>query len=1132
MSENVKNIPSLEETDLPILRNLLGRADTYHDFGYQKSISRGETCQINDQGNGAFNTDMLNKSGNFYKKSDTQNTILHKELQEGIAIEAILNAHENSFRSRQIFSDLGIKANDFEHFMIKLYRHLYPDFFKSHKRFYLSHGLDEGEENKALSEIRKYLFEDVVDNGNIGIFIDTCTNGKVKEMFSQLSIGTHEKDVFSLTCLAQDWDEATTHNKNRIHGSLSFQNHNSNIEIGETFETKIGFGMKDKHLDSLIMRGYEIASSQYLHRQKLKFSVNNMCQLMKANAQPDAGHQATNNVEEANNIILNLTQSNIMKQTLPQDTGLENLLRVLTEIYPGKSELVKMTNFLYDIKRSMDYGQAEIVKYCNSKGGTVTPTQVYNKNGKVENVTFPSITNVSRFYFMTMDKLAWLRCIINNIPSIFTTTTNEVIVCPQRSYSQDPLEILETKLKNVNGLLDQIKNIDIADHSQNGTLKNINDSLENILKSWIKASSNAIIGNIEKRTDIDEDGKKWRKDVIEDFNTNVVQKLQQYQFRLISKISQFFNRIVSTEKDQVVKNIDEIIQLQTLRVTDSTSVDIQKRMKDLNSIYTQLIKLKNSIEISNSVHLFDMFEKNDKEHLPGFGAFTQIEVLAQKKGSPNGDAKYLARLLRIKGIELLTFNKLLQQMLKTPVLVPDGVETKTSLSPNTTTYVGIYTSHLFPKLVSKQSPRRMQFDDNTLLLQCNEIVNLFRNYVDAMEPSIDEMISSFDRDMDIFYTSGGGGVGGRAKTQTTKQLASEMLGKVRKKQKKQKLRQIQQQKLLRKKQQPLQLEQMEMDESQVLDLNAKWNKSFDDLLAKYDRDDLILESDRTYKNLIKIALSFKNNNELIELFKISKNETRPNYFRMISSLAEEMNLNERLHLLHISMDMSIQCTQENKLLSLYLPLCKKGALSNIIQEELNKEMLPYLNLKGHKTINLSTHENVLYGWIKDNDGTLKTQVQNNCNEFLLYVFSNLFATDDIVNNYLKGEYLVKEQLERIQKIRMMLESFTNEKVRYVLYSFFLNALKDCFPIISKSQDYDSMSNGEILMNLFDEYYEKEPTKKSSKRRPQENNTYGSNKHRRVGGRPPTKAMPHMKDYYTKYYKRYSELYYRDTKYNV
>jgi len=62
---HVRNV--LEEVELPTLRNLLARADTYHDFGYHASITRvqGSKCTI-DNNNGKFNSNMLNKSENFY----------------------------------------------------------------------------------------------------------------------------------------------------------------------------------------------------------------------------------------------------------------------------------------------------------------------------------------------------------------------------------------------------------------------------------------------------------------------------------------------------------------------------------------------------------------------------------------------------------------------------------------------------------------------------------------------------------------------------------------------------------------------------------------------------------------------------------------------------------------------------------------------------------------------------------------------------------------------------------------------------------------------------------------------------------------------------------------------------------
>jgi hypothetical protein len=439
---------------------LLALADTYHDFGYQMSINRStkasNRCQIGT-GNVSYNKQMLLASGNF------------AFADQSSEFKGVIDPTAREEKQQY----------DYEDYVIHVMKSQHPELFNDDEIFM---NMDDDDDQDDIVKLVEAL-----NNGDttkkVGIFIDTVNMSRVKSIFAPVVNPPPDAPmIYNLSCIAQTWDQANSVNENRVHVKIQWTQPTQQpekVNVFETFDTNVAFGWEPEQpytlshlpytLSHLLFKNAHIADEALLKRGRLKFSVMNMCHFMS-----DAYTQKKNNVQD---FLPMMAERGILVANDATHGALED---ALPSIYTDKSHpQTRIANILYDVKRSMDYGQAKLVEFLNSHKDNVklVPTQVFRGKRQIkgaEGYVDQHVFGGASFYLMTFDRLCWLKCKLKNIPTIFIQSRlNKVYISKSDSGNvfngiQNELAILKNK---IDGEIPELIEITDPSNSLQGKLK-------------------------------------------------------------------------------------------------------------------------------------------------------------------------------------------------------------------------------------------------------------------------------------------------------------------------------------------------------------------------------------------------------------------------------------------------------------------------------------------------------------------------------------------------------------------------------------------------------------------------------------------------------------------------------------
>lgn len=464
---------------------LLAKADTYHDFGYAQEISRsGTTCQIRKDGNRSYNSQMMN-----------QNRQMNNLQSVSQDLSNLINYPEGNYETK----------------VVDAYRKEFPALFNSRAEFSTILKDDDDTDLSDLKEITDYIT--FGENCLACVFVDTVNNRRAKSLFK--CVNQDKCNVINVSSIAQYWDQANSVNDNRVHVEIHAPSTRIDKDndiyvkaftVGETFDTNVRFvwgpsqnSTNEYVLSKLMFQTQLIAESNMLRR--LRFSVINMCQFM-AHAE-----QSKKTSTEPSAYMLNMVSQNIIEDT--RDEMYKNIGTVVDKIYTDvkpasntNTAVVRISNFLYDVKRSMDYGQAQITHGLNTvyrQGCRLIPTNLFigtvevGRTLKSQNQNEPramkdrffKVTNDQKqstvFYLMTFDRLCYMRCKMIGAPVIFLShgkvfisrpTTNPSISDEERQRQAQAIEE-ERKQQAERELINTLKEKEAANAIKFTTVSNL-----------------------------------------------------------------------------------------------------------------------------------------------------------------------------------------------------------------------------------------------------------------------------------------------------------------------------------------------------------------------------------------------------------------------------------------------------------------------------------------------------------------------------------------------------------------------------------------------------------------------------------------------------------------------------------
>lgn len=408
------------ETKHDQLKLLLAIADSYHDFGYSKNGDEGGRCY--GEGYGIQNEQNLtylmrdiitdkttiNPVINYILKPVTNYNFLAKLKKKDKAfLEAIrfLNrdscssSYEDRIMSFIEYNIQQLKNNDQENKQVTAYNWNTANDSKAWVHFI---SRDLAEVRKKINAFFRGISEDEIDNvfdtRPINLIIDATSVpiGNICNRYDPTN--TTNMPIYNISCIATQYDEASKPG----HCLISVE---YGIEHNETIE---------RNFENIII-GNDVLPATQVH-----FQLPCICE----------NHRWV--TEDKNSVLLGSSCSQSLRwNALSVDKTVPNLCANIHDT-DNKSDLglwklKKPDNFkamIYDIKRSLDYGQVAFVEKMNSLKNQVKAVHwhVYKyRNLKkdifdVHNTTDNSAINV----LVTFDRLCFMRARLIGVPTIFS----------------------------------------------------------------------------------------------------------------------------------------------------------------------------------------------------------------------------------------------------------------------------------------------------------------------------------------------------------------------------------------------------------------------------------------------------------------------------------------------------------------------------------------------------------------------------------------------------------------------------------------------------------------------------------------------------------------------------------------
>lgn len=625
---------SIFEDNLDLARSILAIADSYHDFTASfdkrglpcslkkaptdatKGTKRGRNVQDEEQplakvmrqrggdDNGErceqlieTNRVLLKHNAGLVDAFDILNTDAKPEIKF-VIYPKIGGARPNippPFLDKDNTGKLLKRAYDYEDTVVSVFNQVLPPSYKKEFRNWTP-SINDGqweipaEENaiyicmNELNEKGKSTFQKAVLNyfspdtpfSKVGLLTDCFKLDHQSKELLEGCLGTlaDSKDhttsaLFNFNGLAMKIDKAGKMVPNRLDMTIVPKENELHCEIQQTFDTHVQMIFNSSG-NYLVWRDVKFQETEF---DNLYISVRNLC-------------NAFDNPAKLTNDAL----ANIISTSLSGATNAKLKEKLLHTFAQGNESdnAYGLINDVFNIKRSLDYGQVYFVQFLNEKKNHDINLLLYdfkrNLSDKVplpdEKIASLPLDTFSCFVLLTFDRLCYLKCCLENVPCIYMKDGNILLFTRPKhdvALTRQPASQLQ------NSAL-----LDVYTQSQGNR-----DAFKNIVNIKCKEISNIII-------------QKWRLNII---NMLTGTKLFKYKFSGAGK-----NKTITILND---------INLASFRNTEGTAANFEgfcnvrlmfvRYMLAMNAILLKCAKELESINVDAAFDACEAFANADAD---------------------------------------------------------------------------------------------------------------------------------------------------------------------------------------------------------------------------------------------------------------------------------------------------------------------------------------------------------------------------------------------------------------------------------------------------------------------------------------------------------------------------------------
>ena len=494
---------------------LLSRADTLHDFN---DTSR---CVLIGRDNQIFNEQILNSNdiiGEDLKHQFIESD--NSELLDFVINPTSIGNNTNYEESISFFmsqNNLNINGLDVEYLN-------YEDYDKNRKDF-LQNLKNSSNIILQIEDFTKEQLKDIITTfygtQKIGFMIDDNNVDTIKSLFDNIEDDNKMTKFYYINTISSNWDKSFKSSKSRLDSDIIYYNNDNpfhNIRIGNTYNVDIDFRInnaqkeflkesKNNNFNEVIIKNCNDDIVSYtdfdLKNNKLKCSINNICKFI------------TSYIDKPKQEVLKIIKKFLFTSKNTNFSESIDFYNLIKNSYTNNKQLNEI-NTTYDVKRSMDYGQKEIIEFFTKtfKKDNNFLLSVYNsdfvsklKKRKDSNnfeliskhmkryrdlelkdieeyindkVFIIEPSDLDKYCLITTDKMLYIKNSLSNIPCIYTNSfDNKVILHKHIDFNDKDIFLfnLNNTLSGIDNLKEDLINIDKSRKTIN---TNIDKSLEDI----------------------------------------------------------------------------------------------------------------------------------------------------------------------------------------------------------------------------------------------------------------------------------------------------------------------------------------------------------------------------------------------------------------------------------------------------------------------------------------------------------------------------------------------------------------------------------------------------------------------------------------------------------------------------
>jgi len=472
---------STDTDEMQQVKLLLSIADSYHDF------AAGDRCSLdfrkvreNLQENYCLRDIFQNKGGIIGENGEIYYYI---HSPSGQPQKTVVN--ELSLQNVILTGDGSVPSTssmDYESAVMAFFNKSLPGYY-THKYFKL---LDDNYDDKSTDDyvycinyaitgkttniasmkniVYDFFRSDLQSDKPIGIMTDCIQNPKIiGKIFDEYNSSEY-KGILNLFTAASSFDRASNKIKEARYISqiVPIENNEYTIEVSNTNQTRVSFMINpnENYTRISVLPSQNCASPSTLIEQffsaskplpifngvpveiKLNnevlsttdMSVANLCQLMAKITNFDKLTK-----EAKSNIFKPIIKAKYTKtlENLTFQTQFWNLLQY------AKSENYDPKLVLYDIKRSMDYGQIEFIRAMRLLRKSDSKMRLTETKFTDSKTFEKNIKEFSEFVIITFDRLCYMKCRVESIPCIYVKGVDTLLLTKPRAGAESIDDILQ-----------------------------------------------------------------------------------------------------------------------------------------------------------------------------------------------------------------------------------------------------------------------------------------------------------------------------------------------------------------------------------------------------------------------------------------------------------------------------------------------------------------------------------------------------------------------------------------------------------------------------------------------------------------------------------------------------------------